>query len=215
MGIQLWVWLPPGAHLGDYKILFATQSDGYKLSELYNKCQEQTNLILIIKTTKNEIFGVFCSQLDDPMKIDKFAPLRKRIKDSKLLLFQLHPAKPQCYYPQTDDHFYHQSRFSMKNMHTQRSLDMDEVEDDLIEIINEKKEDYEKEVQSSIPVVFPSKDSLTFGDADKECLFLDCDLNYGFSHECAATFGCPSFVQSNDGQFQVSEVEVWSVSCFD
>jgi len=88
--LQLWVWLPPGCHIGDYRMLFSTEKDGYKLSSLYLKCQEVCNLIIVIKTTRKEIIGVFVSQLDDPDNADHFAPLKRRVVDTKILLFQMY-----------------------------------------------------------------------------------------------------------------------------
>ncbi|ETO16982.1 hypothetical protein RFI_20355, partial [Reticulomyxa filosa] len=35
--LQLWVWLPPQCHVGDFEMLFSTAQDGYKLSTLYEK----------------------------------------------------------------------------------------------------------------------------------------------------------------------------------
>merc|ERR1739842_126223 len=91
------------------------------------------------------------------MGIDSYAPLRKRVTDTKMLLFQLykkgnftqeenkeddptHGFEPQCFWADTSDQFYHQSNFQLKNMHTSReALVMSEVESGIVEI--EAKED--------------------------------------------------------------------------
>lgn len=233
--IQLWVWLPPGCHIGDYQLLFSTQDDGYKLSELYYKCQDSMNLIIIIKTTKKEIIGCFVSQLDDPEEPDGYPPLKKRIKDPKILLFQLYSNlnqnkdkfEPKCFWANTADQFYHQSNFQLKNMHTMRDFDMNELDinndnDDEEKKDNDDNEDNEdtnylqfatahRDGQDQrIPIVFPSKESLIIGDGEDNCIFIDNDLNYGFSSKCL-TFKSPSLVIEKDGQFQISQIEVWSV----
>eukprot|EP00486_Rosalina_sp_Unknown_P009147 CAMPEP_0201577884 /NCGR_PEP_ID=MMETSP0190_2-20130828/24445_1 /ASSEMBLY_ACC=CAM_ASM_000263 /TAXON_ID=37353 /ORGANISM="Rosalina sp." /LENGTH=205 /DNA_ID=CAMNT_0048010397 /DNA_START=1305 /DNA_END=1919 /DNA_ORIENTATION=- len=204
------------------------------------------NLIIVIKTTRKEIIGCFVSQLDDPEEPDGYPPLKKRIKDPKILLFQVHSNKkqqkkdndnddddkqdkeekedkfePQCYWANTADQFYHQSNFQLKNMHTMRDLKMEDIEDDLVNISTEeeKKDDDEidaylqhagshKEEEQRIPVVFPSKESLIIGDGYDNCIYLDNDLNHGFSAKCK-TFKSPSLVMEKDGQFQISQVEVW------
>ena len=223
-------------------MLFSTETDGYKLSELYLKCREQTNLLIVIKTTRKEIIGVFLSQLDDPQELDHFAPLKKRITDSKMLLFQLYKKgnftpkvvskgdddeskededptygfEPQCFWADTADQFYHQSNFQLKNMATSRDvLVMSEVESGVIGIEFEAKEDgtggdEEEEQQQRIPVVFPSKEALIVGGGVDNCIYVDSDLNHGFSSKCA-TFKSPCLVTDKDGAFQVSQVEVWCV----
>ncbi|ETO22212.1 hypothetical protein RFI_14986, partial [Reticulomyxa filosa] len=35
--LQLWIWLPPQCHVGDFQMIFNTQEDGYQLSTLYEK----------------------------------------------------------------------------------------------------------------------------------------------------------------------------------
>ena len=84
------------------------------------------------------------------------------------------------------------------------------MEADFIEIVNEEQKENDDEVQTKVPIVFPSKDALIVGDDENDCLFLDSDLNRGFSYK-SETFDSPSFVNSKDGQFQVSQVEVWCV----
>eukprot|EP01084_Bolivina_argentea_P253756 426373_1 len=175
--LQLWVWLPPGCHIGEYKLLFSTQNDGYKLSQLYLNCQQENNIIIIIKTVKKDIFGCFCTQLNDPMDIDSYPPLKKRIKDPKILLFQLYlnnnnDFKPKCFYANTADQFYHKSNFQLKNMHSNpKLLNTNEIENDFVEIVSEENKnnnnnnnENENENEQRVPVVFPSKDSLIIGD---------------------------------------------------
>merc|ERR1719206_718390 len=222
--LQLWVWLPPGCHIGDYRMLFATHAHGYKLSELYTQCQGQSNLLIVVQTVKGEVFGAFVSTLDDPEDLDgqSFAPLKHRVKDAKILLFQLRP-KTQCFWADTADQFYHQSNFQLKNMRSVADLDLNltqstSLEADADEVDADDEEEDEKkngdggdgELQR-IPTVFAAKEALTVGDGRDDCIYLDADLNLGVSAKCA-TFGCPPLVSDKNGDFQVAHVEVWSVS---
>eukprot|EP01084_Bolivina_argentea_P055477 101693_1 len=72
----------------------------------------------------------------------------------------------------------------------------------------EEEEEEEEEEGQRIPVVFPSKESLIIGDGKDNVIFIDDALNYGFSSSCK-TFKSPSLVIEKDGQFQISQVEVW------
>ncbi len=136
--------------------------------------------------------------------------------------------EPKCYWANTADQFYHQSNFQLKNMHTSRGdIKMQDIENDLVNITMEEKKDDDddddddnapelqsallhKEQEQRMPVIFPSKESLIIGDGYDNCIYLDNDLNYGFSSKCD-TFNAPSLVMEKDGQFQISQVEVWCV----
>jgi hypothetical protein len=62
--LQLWVWLPPGCHHGDFNRLYAADVDGYALSTLYDKCEDRGNILLLIETTDGHIFGFHLSELE-------------------------------------------------------------------------------------------------------------------------------------------------------
>ncbi|ETO01019.1 Gyltl1B protein, partial [Reticulomyxa filosa] len=54
--LQLWVWLPPKCHIGDFQMLFNTRDDGYQLSTLYDKSKKNQVLIQQKKKTTYTTF---------------------------------------------------------------------------------------------------------------------------------------------------------------
>ncbi|ETO25025.1 RabGAP/TBC domain-containing protein, partial [Reticulomyxa filosa] len=80
--LQLWVWLPPKCHIGDFQLLFNTSEDGYQLATLYEKCYDRQNLLVLIQTTTGESFGFHVSSLHD-------APRNQRFVDMQILTFLL------------------------------------------------------------------------------------------------------------------------------
>ncbi|ETO21591.1 RabGAP/TBC domain-containing protein, partial [Reticulomyxa filosa] len=47
--LQLWIWLPPQCHIGDFEMLFNTRDDGYNLSALYDKVFTYMYICIYIK----------------------------------------------------------------------------------------------------------------------------------------------------------------------
>uniref|UniRef100_A0A6P8IVQ8 GTPase-activating protein skywalker-like n=1 Tax=Actinia tenebrosa TaxID=6105 RepID=A0A6P8IVQ8_ACTTE len=54
-------WLPEKIQIRHPFCLFSTQTDGCSIRTLYNKCENETETIMLIKTSKGEIFGAYCS----------------------------------------------------------------------------------------------------------------------------------------------------------
>ncbi|XP_050388396.1 GTPase-activating protein skywalker isoform X2 [Patella vulgata] len=87
----IWGWLPPRLAVCQPFLLYTSEEHGTSLRTLYSKIEDKTQTIIIIKTTRGEIFGAFCS-----------APWEERKSSNKNLsyfgtgetfLFSLQPCK--------------------------------------------------------------------------------------------------------------------------
>jgi len=58
---QLWEWIPDRIAVKEPVLLFTTQEDGCSLRTFYTKVESHEPTILLIKTTKREVFGAFCA----------------------------------------------------------------------------------------------------------------------------------------------------------
>ncbi|XP_048584654.1 GTPase-activating protein skywalker isoform X2 [Nematostella vectensis] len=54
-------WLPDRARIKRPVCVFTTEKYGYSLRTFYQRCQEEEETILLIKTTTGDIFGAFCT----------------------------------------------------------------------------------------------------------------------------------------------------------
>ncbi|KAK3739821.1 hypothetical protein QZH41_009067 [Actinostola sp. cb2023] len=54
-------WLPEKTQINHPFCLFSTQNDGCSVQTLYNKCEKETETVLLVKTSKGELLGAFCS----------------------------------------------------------------------------------------------------------------------------------------------------------
>lgn len=56
---QIWSWLPPRYANTKPETLFSTETDGYSLTTLINRCSSYRRTILLIKTSLGRVFGAF------------------------------------------------------------------------------------------------------------------------------------------------------------
>ena len=56
---KIWSWLPNRFRIRDPSLCFNSKKDGYSLITFYQKNYNVDASILLIKTTKNAVFGVF------------------------------------------------------------------------------------------------------------------------------------------------------------
>eukprot|EP01084_Bolivina_argentea_P060941 111338_1 len=83
MYYQVWCWLPQQCHLGEFELIFNAETDGYKLMSLYYYCMNHENLIILIKTKMNEIFGAFVTSIGHEQHWKNF------LSDHKAFIFVL------------------------------------------------------------------------------------------------------------------------------
>lgn len=57
----IWKWLPARITLNNPKLVYTTSEHGTSLKTFYRYCDDYEPLLIIIKTTSNEIFGAYCS----------------------------------------------------------------------------------------------------------------------------------------------------------
>eukprot|EP00045_Choanoeca_perplexa_P009394 m.90395 g.90395 ORF g.90395 m.90395 type:complete len:258 (+) comp14881_c0_seq2:1128-1901(+) len=55
----IWRDVPIRYHLKHLKRLFSTNTDGYNLASFYNKCQQESPTVLLVRTASGESFGAF------------------------------------------------------------------------------------------------------------------------------------------------------------
>lgn len=60
--VEIWRWLPTRLQLLEFETVYSTDIHGCRLMTLFDKIEFYDNSIIIIKTTKNQVFGAFCSQ---------------------------------------------------------------------------------------------------------------------------------------------------------
>jgi hypothetical protein len=55
----VWAWLPEWVTCESPECIFRASQDGYNLRTLFRKCEETSSLVLVIRTSHNEVFGAF------------------------------------------------------------------------------------------------------------------------------------------------------------
>ncbi|XP_064615353.1 GTPase-activating protein skywalker-like [Liolophura sinensis] len=59
--MTIWGWLPARYTVCQPQLLYTSEEQGISLRTLYSKIDHQEPTLFVIKTTRNEIFGAFCS----------------------------------------------------------------------------------------------------------------------------------------------------------
>lgn len=60
--IAMWSWIPSSKQMDSIQLIFTTREHGTHISTLYRLTQDISPMILIIETTKGNIFGAYLSQ---------------------------------------------------------------------------------------------------------------------------------------------------------
>lgn len=89
----LWNWLPARFQLYSPKLLFTTDDHGTSLTTFFNRCQEYEQTVVIVKTSDDDLFGVFCS-CSWQERLNKHT---KFFGTGETFVFTLNPKK--CKYP--------------------------------------------------------------------------------------------------------------------
>jgi hypothetical protein len=55
----IWTWIPQKYRSQDVKLIFSNEQDGSNLSMLYSNCKSNPPHIMLIQTTKGDLFGAF------------------------------------------------------------------------------------------------------------------------------------------------------------
>ena len=142
-------------------MLFNAQIHGYKLLSLYYRCMNHRNLVILIKTTKDEVFGAFVSTIGHEQHWKNF------LNDNEAFVFLL------------------------------KSNDSE----------NGQRKIY---CSGHVSSVLPTRRSLSVGYDRCNLIFIDDALEHGFSEECEQ-INCSSLCGEDDGQFDIYNVEIWSV----
>ncbi|CAH1781490.1 unnamed protein product [Owenia fusiformis] len=85
----IYEWLPTRMTVYQPTLLFTTSEHGTSIGTLFSRCLEDEQTILVVKTTKNEIFGAYCSaNWEERKQMDKKLSF---FGTGETFLFSLHP----------------------------------------------------------------------------------------------------------------------------
>jgi hypothetical protein len=59
---HIWSWIPPRYKIMDLELVFVSSEQGHRLASLYEACEGEEPLILVVETTEGDVFGAYLSK---------------------------------------------------------------------------------------------------------------------------------------------------------
>lgn len=175
--ITIWHWLPERMTMANPELIYSSNEDGISMTTFYQRTEQYEPTILVIKTTKSEIFGAYCST----------SWAVRNLKDDQ--------GRRQHYFGTGETFLF---TFAIDEKPVRYIwVNADKTED---EIVGTKAEQHQREL-----FMCGRPDMISIGGGNGNGLFLDPSLTQGKTERCA-TFDNQPLCQSGDFTISAIEV---------
>jgi len=175
--ITIWHWLPERMTMANPELIYSSNEHGISMTTFYQRTEQYEPTILVIKTTKSEIFGAYCST----------SWAVRNLKDDQ--------GRRQHYFGTGETFLF---TFAIDEKPVRYIwVNADKTED---EIVGTKAEQHQREL-----FMCGRPDMISIGGGNGNGLFLDPSLTQGKTERCA-TFDNQPLCQSGDFTISAIEV---------
>jgi len=190
--LVLWQWLPIRITMYQPVLLYTTEEHGCSLTTFFKRVEHHEPTILIIKTTKDEVFGAYCStHWGARNEKDEKGDRQRYFGTGETFLFSLWPER---------------KKYPWVGIKPRPVVENEDIENEDPHIMNNAK----RKGRGEELFMHADIHMISVGGGEGQGICLDEDLRFGKSESCN-TFQNPPLAALKD--FEVSVLEVIGFSC--